>query len=191
LAKGACTAVEYANAVLATMPLHHTFGLSKGDQPPEELHEQGFGQIRDHARVAVDYLRFFDPEATEFARLLKAGESKTVERKSTLRWNVKAERNDDAITHSCLKTIAAFLNTEDGHLLIGVADGGQITGIELDGFPNDDKFLLHLYNVIRQSLGEDAATLVDARIVTHEEKKFCILACHKSSTPVYMKYKKL
>ena len=47
--------------------------------------------------------------------LIKRGESKTLEVKSTLRWNLNEGRQDDkAVTHAVLKTIAAFLNTEGG-----------------------------------------------------------------------------
>lgn len=42
---------------------------------------------------------------------------------STLRWDLKENRQDDkGVTHAVLKTIAAFLNTEGGDLLIGVAN---------------------------------------------------------------------
>ena len=45
--------------------------------------------------------------------LIKRGESKTLEFKSTLRWSLKEDRQDDKnVTHAVLKTIAAFLNTE-------------------------------------------------------------------------------
>jgi hypothetical protein len=59
--------------------------------------------------------------------LIKSGKSKTLEFKSTLRWNLKEDRKHDRIvTHAVLKTIAAFLNTEGGDLLIGVADDGPL-----------------------------------------------------------------
>ena len=51
------------------------------------------------------------------------------------------------LTHSVLKTIAAFLNTEGGDLLIGVGDDGAVTGIEQDRFENDDEFMRHLAQV--------------------------------------------
>jgi len=45
--------------------------------------------------------------------LIQRGESKTLEFKSTLRWSLKEDRQDDkGVTHAVLKTIAAFLNTE-------------------------------------------------------------------------------
>jgi len=47
--------------------------------------------------------------------LINRGESKTLEFKSTLRWSLKEDRQDDKfITHAALQTIAAFLNTEGG-----------------------------------------------------------------------------
>src|SRR2546426_5483834 len=73
--------------------------------------------------------------------LIKLGESKTLEFKSSLRWHFKENRKDDGmVTHSVLKTIAAFLNTEGGDLLIGVKDDRSIVGIEHDQFESDDKF---------------------------------------------------
>jgi hypothetical protein len=82
--------------------------------------------------------------------LIKRGESKTLEFKSTLRWNLKEDRQDDKIvTHAILKTVAAFLNTEGGDLLIGVADDGSVVGIERDRLETEDKFMLHLAQVVR------------------------------------------
>ena len=85
--------------------------------------------------------------------LLKQHESKTLEFKSTLRWNLKENREDRAVTYAAIKTIAAFLNTEGGDLLIGVADDRSVLGIEKDGFENEDKFMLHLSQMVRNTLG--------------------------------------
>ena len=94
--------------------------------------------------------------------LIKRGESKTLEFKSTLRWNLKEDRQDDkGVTHAVLKTIAAFLNTEGGDLLIGVADDGSIVGIEHDQLESDDKFMRHLAQVVRNGLGDRAGTCID------------------------------
>lgn len=93
--------------------------------------------------------------------LIKAGESKTLEFKSTLRWSLKEDRQDDkGVTHAVLKTIAAFLNTEGGDLLIGVADDGSIVGIERDRLESDDKFMRHLAQVVRNGLGDRAGTCI-------------------------------
>jgi type I restriction enzyme, R subunit len=122
--------------------------------------------------------------------LIKRGESKTLEFKSTLRWNLKEEKQDDAkITHAVLKTIAAFLNTEGGDLLIGVADNRTIVGIEKDRLDNDDKFMLHLAQVVRNALGDRAGTCIDPKMQIVEGKTVCVVSCQRSPEPVFLKWK--
>ena len=51
--------------------------------------------------------------------LLRLDESKTLELKSILRWNLKEGRKDEnQVTHTVLMTVAAFLNTEGGDLFV-------------------------------------------------------------------------
>jgi type I restriction enzyme R subunit len=96
--------------------------------------------------------------------LIRRGESKTLEFKSTLRWSLKEDRQDDkGVTHAVLKTIAAFLNTEGGDLLIGVGDDGDLVGIERDQLESDDRFMRHLAQVVRNSLGDRASTCIDPK----------------------------
>src|SRR5438552_1838479 len=122
--------------------------------------------------------------------LMKAGESKTLEFKSTLRWNVKEDRQDDkAVTHAVLKTIAAFQNTEGGDLLIGVADDGSIVGIETDQLENDDKFMRHLAQVVRNGLGDRASTCIDPKTQIVDGKTICLVTCQRSPEPVLLKWK--
>jgi len=124
--------------------------------------------------------------------LIKRGESKTLEFKSTLRWNLRENRKDDkAITHAVLKTIAAFLNTEGGDLLIGVADDRSIVGIEVDQLENDDKFMRHLVQVVRNGLGDRAATCIDPRMQVVHGKTVCVVSCQRSPEPVFLKWKGL
>jgi type I site-specific restriction-modification system R (restriction) subunit len=124
------------------------------------------------------------------AELIKRGESKTLEFKSTLRWNLKEDRKDDKnITHAVLKTIAAFLNTDGGDLLIGVADDGTVGGIEPDQLESDDKFMRHLTQVVRNGLGDRAGTCIDPRMQTVEEKTVCAVGCQRSPEPVFVKWK--
>ena len=121
--------------------------------------------------------------------LIKQGESKTLEFKSTLRWNLKEDRKDIRITHAALKTIAAFLNTEGGDLLIGVADDGSVVGIERDRLHNDDKFMLHLVQVVRNALGDRAGTCVDPKTQELDGGTVCVVSCQRSPEPVYLRWK--
>ncbi|MFI5020068.1 MAG: RNA-binding domain-containing protein [Alphaproteobacteria bacterium] len=122
--------------------------------------------------------------------LIKHGESKTLEFKSTLRWNLKEDRRDDkAVTHAVLKTIAAFLNTDGGDLLIGVADNGSIVGTERDQLESDDKFVRHLAQVVRNGLGDRAGTCIDPKTQTVQGKTVCVVICQRSPEPVFLKWK--
>jgi type I restriction enzyme R subunit len=124
------------------------------------------------------------------AELIKRGESKTLEFKSTLRWSLKENRKDDkGVTHAVLKTIAAFLNTEGGDLLIGVADNGDVVGVEHDQLENDDKYMLHLAQVVRNGLGDRAGTCIDPKIQVVEGKSVCVVTCQRSPEPVFLRWK--
>jgi len=122
--------------------------------------------------------------------LVKQGEAKTLEFKSTLRWNLREDKKDDKlITHSVLITIAAFLNTDGGDLLIGVADDGTVTGIEPDRFENDDAFMRHLAQAVRNGLGDRAGTCIDPKTQIVQGKTVCLVSCQRSPEPVFLKWK--
>ncbi len=122
--------------------------------------------------------------------LLKLGESKTLEFKSSLRWNLKEDRKDDErITHAALKTIAAFLNTEGGDLLIGVADDASVLGIAHDRLESDDKFLRHLTQAVRNGLGDPASTCIDPKMQIVQGKTVCVVSCQRSPEPVFLRWK--
>lgn len=122
--------------------------------------------------------------------LIKRGESKTLEFKSTLRWNLRDDKQDEkVITHSVLKTIAAFLNTDGGDLLIGVADDRSVVGTEIDRFETEDKFMLHLAQVVRNALGDRAGTCIDPKMQIVEGKTVCVVTCQRSPEPVFLKWK--
>ena len=122
--------------------------------------------------------------------LIKRGESKTLEFKSTLRWSLKDGRQDyEDVTHAVLKTVAAFLNTEGGDLLIGVADDGVIVGIEHDQLETDDKFMRRLAQVVRNGLGDRARTCIDRAVQIGQGRTVCVVSCPRSPEPVFLKWK--
>jgi type I restriction enzyme R subunit len=122
--------------------------------------------------------------------LIERGESKTLEFKSTLRWSLKENRQDDkGVTHAVLKTVAAFLNTEGGDLLIGVADDGSIVGIEPDQLETDDKFMRHLAQAVRNGLGDRAGTCIDPKTQVIQGKTVCVVSCQRSPEPVFLRWK--
>lgn len=150
------------------------------------------GEVREDVDLWMEYVRLYPVGLSERGVLdeIKLGEDKTREFKSTLRLNLHSGKNDDGITHSCLKTIAAFLNTNEGRLLIGISDKGEIVGIENDGFPDNDKYQLHLFNLIKEYLGNHIASLVNTEMIKIGEKFICLVTCERSPEPVYLNFKK-
>jgi len=118
---------------------------------------------------------------------ISEGECDSIEFKSTLRWDIRAGKNNPAIERACLKTISAFINSIGGNLLIGVRDDGSIEGIETDKFANEDKFLLHLWTLIRTCLGRDFSSYIRTRLVKIEEKTVCIVDCLPCGRPAFLR----
>lgn len=64
--------------------------------------------------------------------MIARGEGPELEFKETYEWDVRECKKSAEILHSSLKTIAAFLNTDGGNLLLGVTDSGVISGMSHD-----------------------------------------------------------
>jgi hypothetical protein len=60
-----------------------------------------------------------------------------------------------------LETIAAFANTGDGTLFIGIEDNGRINGLSLDGLKARDAFLERLHQVVRRRIAPSPRIDVD------------------------------
>ncbi len=120
------------------------------------------------------------------SELIARGESNTVEFKSTLRVNLHSRQKDSVIEHASLKTIAAFLNTRGGYLLVGVDDTGKILGLDSDGFASSDKMLQHLDNLISNKIGPYHMLYIQPRVENHTNKYVLIIKCSPSNAPAYV-----
>ncbi|MEP4076999.1 BREX system Lon protease-like protein BrxL [Haloferula sp.] len=123
-------------------------------------------------------------ESTE--KLIEGGEGPFVEFKSTLRVNLHTDKKDDKIEHSVLKTIAGFLNTRGGVLLIGVQDDGTPLGLESDQFANEDKLALHLQNLINDRIGEEHAPHIIPKFESHDGKRVLRVECSPGHEPAFV-----
>ena len=119
--------------------------------------------------------------------ILDEGESDAVEFKSTLRKNLATAKNDKTIQTAALKTIAGFLNTNGGTLIIGVADDSTPVGIEEDGFPSEDNMYLYLTHIVNSHLSEKAMLGIHAYFDNYNEYRVMIVECDKSPWPIYAK----
>ena len=129
-------------------------------------------------------------DADEVRNIIRQGESKNTEYKETLSIDVKKKTKEKYVELSALKTIVAFLNTEGGTLLLGVADNGELTGIdiEIDKFhkSNTDKFLLHMKNIIKTRIGEEFYPYIDYKLVAISDKNVLFVKCKESESPCYL-----
>jgi hypothetical protein len=145
------------------------------------------GAAKDQAQTKVVKPEIQKKKQSEEEKLIESGENANLEFKSTLRWNVKADRSDKRIENSALKTVVAFLNTEGGTLLVGVEDDGSILGIEPDRFANDDKYLLHFANLLNDRIGKQYLDQIRWELKEVDDKKILRVDCKPSSTPVFLK----
>ena len=130
--------------------------------------------------------------------LLVIDENQEIEFKETFFNPTKLDENgknikNDIIKLAAIKEITGFLNSNDGTLVIGVADGKntetkkpEIRGIDVDNYSgDDDKYCRDINTLIKNSLGQTAASFVNVRVETIDGKKLCRINCKKSSEPVY------
>lgn len=125
-------------------------------------------------------------EIQEIKKSIKCGENEKIEYKSTLRTNLTTGEKDPRIEKAVLKTLVAFLNTDGGTLLIGVADDGNVIGIDEGSFENRDKLNLHMTHLIANQIGNDFLHFISFRLVDFDGKGVMRVTCQKSNMPVFL-----
>ena len=121
--------------------------------------------------------------------IIRQGEQKNIEFKETLSLDVRMKTKEKYIELSVLKTVVAFLNTEGGILLVGVNDGGDITGIDDEIsklHKNPDWFLLHFKNLIKTRIGEQFYPFIEYKSVQVDGKYILMVECQGAQSPCYL-----
>lgn len=122
--------------------------------------------------------------------LLKTQESSTLEFKSTLRWDLTEKRVNKELEKSVIKSIAGFLNSEGGILVIGVADDGSIIGLEQDfktlNKKSEDGFQQILIHLISHYLGVEYISYIKINFENLKNKKVCLIKIDPSPNPVFV-----
>jgi len=144
----------------------------------------GFDQLQGIADVPA--------RPATVADLLAAGESQTVEFKSTARWNLHTRAPDRKLEHVIVKTVCGFLNAEGGTLLIGVTDDGDVLGLgddlqTLGKKPNLDGYELFLRQNLDNNLSIPTAGVVKVRFERTDALDVCAVAVAASAKPVFAK----
>lgn len=125
------------------------------------------------------------------SELIRLGESATLEFKSTLQWDVMKNQVNKELRLPVVKTIAAFLNSEGGTLIVGVDDNGSLFGLQKDfstlQHKSEDGFQQLLMSLVSEHLGADYARLVKVNFEKIEEETVCAIDVDKASGPVFTK----
>ena len=127
-------------------------------------------------------------------KLLEQDESRFLEFKSSLRWDYRQEKPNPDLEMVIAKTIAAFGNSDGGHLLIGVDDDKNILGLEKDFNTlkkhNSDYFEIYMRNILHKIFGVKYITEnIRIKFPIVEGKEICVIEVFKAKQPAYIKTK--
>jgi hypothetical protein len=176
---------------------------------PEGLRELTFAllafepdQRPASAADVVRSLKDLHAARADLETLLNSDESSMLEFKSSLRIPVGDQPPDGLgeeelkgrerqlekdLETSVTKTIAAFLNTDGGTLVVGAEEGGRVIGIEVD-YPRTksesrDGWLLTFENVICRDLGTDVLNFIDVQLEPLEGGTVAVVRCTPREEP--------
>jgi len=132
------------------------------------------------------------PEIQPVPELLAAGESQFVEFKSSILWDFRQNARNKSLSEPIIKSVAAFMNSAGGTVLIGVDDDGNILGLEADFAvmkkSNSDGFELIFNNAFNRMIGVEFRRLVHLSFPEIEGKIICIVAVQPATHPVYFQH---
>jgi hypothetical protein len=151
----------------------------------KDIKDAALAAFRDSAPKTVDQ---------QIAALIGAGESATVEFKSSVRWDVRENRLNDSLKYSVVKTVAAFLNSTGGSLLIGVDDERKVLGLQGDysafkKADSQDAFENWLTTQLLDQFGKPAARLFSIHFHEIGGQQICRIVAEPSPAPVFVNEK--
>jgi hypothetical protein len=187
--------------------------LDDNDNLEKTLSSHLIGKLDDFGITSDDYLIFLekrgrlvfkrlnerinlehveDDVEKEIRELISNGEGERLEFKSTLRFDVKTGEINKKLEYVVAKTIAGFLNSDGGKLIIGVDDEEKILGIQRDfntlQKKNKDGFELHLRQLIKKYLGNTFEKYIKISFSKTGEEIVCLINVLRSSKPVFVSF---
>ncbi len=117
-------------------------------------------------------------------------EDQFTEFKSSARWDYNTNRTNKELEQVIVKTIAGFMNSEGGTLVLGVDDEGNPIGLEKDYLTlkkkNKDGYELFLINLISNYLGKEYCGNVNISFFTIKDKEISSLTIQLNDKPVFV-----
>ncbi len=158
--------------------------LTLGDiQRPHE-------QRRAIERFAEPQSKYLNEEPDIFKLILEE-EHEHLEFKSTLRFDERQKGISREIEKAVMKTVAAFLNSKGGILVIGINDGQEIIGLKNDyetfTRKDSDGFENHFTQIFNKMIGPEFRHLVKLRFQSVNDNDVCLVQVASSARPIYLK----
>lgn len=150
----------------------------------------GFGLYHANAIARDRTLGYLETElAQDLPSVIAQGESENIEFKSTFRWDSESACTNRSLEAVVAKTIAGFMNHRGGSLLIGVADNGEVLGLQGDyttlKHKNRDGFERCLVDLVKTRLGGDKCSLVHYTFYAIDGKDVCRVIVEPSLDATY------
>lgn len=136
-------------------------------------------------------------------QLLREDEHERLEFKSSLRFDLHGAQVNHNLEKAAMKTVAGFLNSKGGNLVIGVGDlpapgraGRQAGAREPIGLRHDyetlrrrdsDGFENHFTQIFNAMIGPEFRHLVKLRFPAVRNQELCVISVAPSARPIYLK----
>ncbi|VXC34375.1 putative DNA-binding domain-containing protein [Flavobacterium sp. 9AF] len=159
---------------------------------PKEL-DRLFKKLEEHYSNYPSRILTYDEN--EIKELIKKGESKKLEFKSSIQFCVREQIVNKDLRFESFKNLAAFANSDGGEILIGVEDNTNIIGLENTDYntlkePNkQDSFRLLLDSLVESYFGNSfQKNLENLKFYSIEDKTICrITVKGKNHSPIFIK----
>jgi len=190
-------AEKYASggiALLKNMVFGDTYGSYAKRLESELL--RTFEKIEENlpAEVYIEDDSLPTLETLSVSELVNHLESNLIEFKESMHWDTKLKRANEELKLVIAKTIAAFMNSKGGLLLIGIKeiekDKYAIVGIEPDlkiMRNSKDEFELTLTKIVSERLGKINRPYVDLKFERVEDKEVAVVRVRATPHEVFVK----
>jgi serine/threonine protein kinase len=150
------------------------------------------------AAEVIGQLQGIRAARADIEQLLTSDESARLEFKASLREPVDRNPADKrpvgelrrAIEREVVETLAAFLNTDGGTLIIGVKDDRTITGVEVD-YPwvkprSRDGWCLTFDHLVNHQLGAEVMNCINLRLEPWHDHTIAVIRCQPRQEPTWV-----
>ncbi|WP_299818839.1 helix-turn-helix domain-containing protein [uncultured Roseibium sp.] len=149
---------------------------------------------RKYMRTSEAYRSLREEQTALIPDLMRQGETRRVEFKSSLRWDLKEKHVNRELEKVIAKTIAGFYNADGGHLLIGVDDNGRPLGLDHDlatlKSPDLDSFERTINDIVSRNLGGDLCPYLHTVFARVEDKDVAMIIVSPAPRAVYLEENK-